>query len=150
MLNRLSTAAVWFAALAAPSAAQVVPVTNTGCPGAGFPLYSGSAQLGQQWSFRWPCEMGEIAFAIFGLPSGGGLALNQPLTCVAGPCVVYPALRAGSYLFLPPQIGRASWTLAIPNQPSLITTTFAVQVGCVAAARSCLTLGGALTLAIEP
>lgn len=138
--------------LAATSTAQVVPVNNTGCPGFAPPQVFGAPRLGQQVAFalqRLPAPRSQV-FLAMGYPSGGGISFQAPTTCVAGPCVFYPA-PIGSDLIFVSGVFRVDLTLNIPNDPALLFTTFAVQGGNLDGLfGTCFTLTQALSFAIQP
>ena len=110
--------------------AQVTQVPNTGCQGAVYPTHSGSARLGQPFTFGFACSLASRqAFAVMGVP-GPSMTLAPPVTCLAGPCVVYPAPVGGQYGTFSWQPARGSWTIYVPNHPGLIASTWALQCAC--------------------
>ncbi|MBK8979248.1 MAG: hypothetical protein IPM29_25405 [Planctomycetes bacterium] len=150
MLRSLTLAAVLCGAALAP--AQVVPVNNTGCPGFVPPVVQGQPRLGQTISFtvqRRPAPQG-LALVLLGWPSGAGIAFNPPITCVAGPCVLYPAPINGSFFTVADPF-MAVLTIPIPNDRMLLFQTFSVQGGTYdALGGACITLTQALSFAIQP
>jgi hypothetical protein len=138
--------------LSTMATAQVVPVNNTGCPGYAPPQVFGNPRLGQQVAFalqRLPAPRSQV-FLAMGFPSGGGIPFQAPVTCVAGPCVFYPA-PIGSDLIFVADVFRVDITLNIPNDPALLFQTFAVQGGNLDGLfGTCFTLTQALSFAIQP
>ena len=143
-MNVPALASAVFFALALP--AQVVEVTNTGCPNAGYPQRSAAARLGMPFAWQWPCRPPAVAYTVFGFPSGNRIPLVPPVTCGPGPCNLYVAPLV---VLVGGPIGN--WLLPIPNDPALLQTTWSIQAGCFASMPApCLDLSGAITLAIQP
>lgn len=137
--------------LAIPATAQVVPVNNTGCPGFAPPQWAGAPRLGQTLTFtlqRRPTPR-SFVFLLMGFPSGGGQSFSAPLTCVPGPCVLYPAPFGSEYIAVQ-DVFLAQLPIAIPNDRSLLFQTFAVQGGNTEAFGNCFTLSQAVSFAIQP
>ena len=151
-LPRIAAALYAASLLSTAATAQVVPVNNTGCPGYAPPQVFGAPRLGQQVAFalqRLPAPRSQV-FLAMGYPSGGGIPFQAPTTCVAGPCVFYLA-PIGSDLIFVSDVFRVDLTLNIPNDPSLVALTFAVQGGNLDGLfGTCFTLTQALTFSIQP
>lgn len=131
--------------------AQVAEVRNTGCPNSGYPQHNNTVRINSQFQFTWLCRPPEFAFAVLGLPSGGGIDFYPPATCSAGPCRLYPAPFGNEYFLFPISGAIGNFTLDIPNDRRLIQSTFSVQAGCGdTRVRMCFQLGGALSFAITP
>jgi hypothetical protein len=115
-------------AILSPATAQIVEVPNTGCPGATHAAHTGSPRLGQQVQFSWSCKKtSQIVLAFLGSASGGGIALDQPVTCDPGPCIWYPGPLGSSIIQLP---GEVSYTLQIPNDARLVGLQLGLQCVC--------------------
>jgi hypothetical protein len=126
----LIAAALVLAATTAP--AQVVRVPNTGCANSTYPTHDAAARVGQTFTFGYTCDLSSRrSFAILGVPNpSGGIPFQWPLTCAPGPCLFLPAPIGGSYLSFDLQFSTGSWSLAIPNDPGLAGTEWALQCAC--------------------
>lgn len=150
-LRPVATAAALALTLAVGATAQVVPVNNTGCPNHAPPQWQGAPRLGQRIAFtlqRRPTPR-SFVFLALGYSSGRGIAFNQPFTCVAGPCVWYPAPLGAEYVMVTDPF-MATLALTIPNDRALLFQTFAVQGGNFESFGNCITLSQALSFAIAP
>ena len=117
--------------LAPAATAQISVVAGSGCPSSTAPQTTGSPQLGQKFTFSWSCALPtRQAIAMLGSARGGGVVFGPPLTCAAGPCQWFPGPIGGGYLQWPAQLGALSWTVAVPNDASLIGASVGLQCVC--------------------
>lgn len=150
-LRRAALAATLILATATAVTAQVVPVNNTGCPGYAPPQHQGQPRLGQQISFtlqRRPTPR-SLVFVALGYGMGQTIPFNQPFTCVAGPCGWYLAPLGSGYALVSDPF-MATLTLNIPNDRSLLFSTYYVQGGNLESFGNCVTISQALAFSISP